>query len=253
MIPLDTQVAVNEGIKKVLLKMKQKKMPVYFTPGVIHLQTVPSYRKWNKFDMGTADKVCCAALGIKDQSERFNISFNKTSFIYVEAGYGFTAVMAVKDGKIIDGIGGTNGSLGFLSGGGMDAEIAIRLKPPITQENVFKGGVKDFVGENIEPKDLIGFKEAMTLLGESIEKDVISMLVSLRQPREIIISGRLTNYNFIGNELINRLNKYASVVKVKKLSKIAKEAACGAYIIGEGLLGGKYSALIENMGIKRKQ
>jgi len=249
MIPLDTQVAVNEGIKKVLLKMKQKEMPVYFTPGVIHLQTVPSYRKWNKFDMGTADKVCCVALGIKDQSERFNIPFNKTSFIYIEAGYGFTAVMAVKDGKIVDGIGGTNGSLGFLSGGGMDAEIAIRLKPPLTQEIVFKGGIKDFVGEEIEPKDLIEYKEALTLLGESIEKDVISMLVSLCQPREIIISGRLTNYNFIRNELINRLNKYASVVKVKKLSKIAKEAACGAYIIGEGLFGGKYSALIENMGI----
>ncbi|MBE0460386.1 MAG: DUF1464 family protein [Candidatus Aminicenantes bacterium] len=250
MIPLDTQVPVNEGIKKVLLKMKQKQMPVYFTPGVIHLQTVPSYRKWNKFDMGTADKVCCVALGITDQSERLYVPFNKTSFIYVEAGYGFTAVMAVEDGKIVDGIGGTNGSLGFLAGGGMDAEIAIRLKPPLTQEIVFKGGIKDFVGENIEPKDLIGFKEAMTLLGESIEKDVISMLVSLRQPREIIISGRLTNYNFIRNKLINRLNKYAPVVKVKKLSKIAKEAACGAYIIGEGLLGGKYSALIENMGIK---
>ena len=24
---------------------------------------------WNKFDMGTADKVCCVALGIKEQSE----------------------------------------------------------------------------------------------------------------------------------------------------------------------------------------
>lgn len=250
MIPLDTQVAVNMGIKKVLLKMKQKEMPVYFTPGVIHLQTVPSYRKWNKFDMGTADKVCCAALGIKDQSERLYIPFNKTSFIYVEVGYGFTAAMAVKDGRIVDGIGGTNGSLGFLAGGGMDAEIAIRLDPPITQEVVFKGGIKDFVGENIEPKDLIGFKEAMTLLGESIEKDVISMLVSLRQPREIIISGRLTNHNFIRNELINRLNKYAPVVKVKKPSRIAKEAACGAYIIGEGLFGGKYYGLIENMGIK---
>mgnify|MGYP001100522714 CR=1 FL=1 len=250
MIPLDTQVAVNKGIKKVLLKMKQKEMPVYFTPGVIHLQTVPSYRKWNKFDMGTADKVCCAALGIKDQSKRLYIPFNKTSFIYVEVGYGFTAAMAVKDGRIVDGIGGTNGSLGFLAGGGMDAEIAIRLDPPITQEVVFKGGIKDFVGEDIEPKDLIGFKEAMTLLGESIEKDVISMLVSLRQPREIIISGRLTNHNFIRNELINRLNKYAPVVKVKKPSRVAKEAACGAYIIGEGLFGGKYYGLIENMGIK---
>jgi len=36
---------------------------------------------------------------------------------------------------------------------------------------------------------------------------------------------------------------------VNKLSKIAKEAACGAYIIGEGLLGGKYHKIIENMRI----
>ncbi|GAH99154.1 unnamed protein product, partial [marine sediment metagenome] len=69
MIPLDTKVAVNEGIKNVLLEMKRREMPVLFTPGVVHLNTVPSYRKWNKFDMGTADKVCCVALGIKDQSE----------------------------------------------------------------------------------------------------------------------------------------------------------------------------------------
>ena len=250
MIPLDTKVAVNEGIKNTLIEMKQRKMPVYFTQGVVHLPTVPSYRKWNKFDMGTADKVCCVALGIKDQSERLNIPFNKTSFVYVEMGYGFTAVIAVEEGKIIDGIGGTNGSLGFLGGGGMDAEIAIRLKPPLTQEIVFRGGVKDFVGKDIEPKDLIKFKEAMLLLGESVEKDVASILVSMHNPlKEIILSGRLTEYDFIKEEFTHRLNKYAPVVKVNKLSKIAKEAACGAYIIGEGLLGGKYRKIIENMGI----
>ena len=248
-IPLDTKVAVNEGIKNVILEMKQKKMPVYFIPGVIHLKTVPAYRKWNKFDMGTADKVCCVALGIKDQSKRLKISFNKTSFVHVEVGYGFTAVMAVEDGKIIDGIGGTNGSLGFLGAGGMDAEIAIRLKPPLTQEIVFKGGLKDFVGKNIEPKDLIKFKEAILLLVESIEKDVASILVSMPNPREIILSGRLIDLGFIKSELTLRLSKYTPVVKVNKLSKIAKEAACGAYIIGEGLLGGKYRRLVENMGI----
>jgi len=224
-------------------------MPVYFTPGVIHLTTVPSYRKWNKFDMGTADKVCCVALGIKDQSERLNIPFNKTSFIYVEIGYGFTAVIAVEEGKIIDGIGGTNGSLGFLGSGGMDAEIAIRLKPPLTQEIVFRGGVKDFVGKDIEPKDLINFKQAILLLGENVEKDVASILVSMQNLKEIILSGRLTAYDFIKAELTRRLNKYAPIVKVNKLSKIAKEAACGAYIIGEGLLGGKYRRIVENMGI----
>lgn len=249
MIPLDTKVAVNEGIKKVLLEMKERKMPVYFTPGVIHLPTVPAYRKWRKFDMGTADKVCCVALGIKDQSERLNIYFNETSFIYVEVGYGFTAVIAVKDGKIIDGIGGTNGSLGFLSGGGMDAEIAIRLKPPITQEIVFRGGLKDFVGKDIEPEDLINYKETITLLGESVEKDVASILVSMHNTKEIILSGRLTAYNFVTDELTRRLNKYAPVVKVNKSSRIAKEAACGAYIIGEGLLGGKYCELMKNMGL----
>jgi len=248
-IPLDTKVAVNEGIKNIILEMKQKKMPVYFIPGVIHLKTVPAYRKWNKFDMGTADKVCCVALGIKDQSKRLKISFNKTSFVHVEVGYGFTAVMAVEDGKIIDGIGGTNGSLGFLGAGGMDAEIAIRLKPPLTQEIVFKGGLKDFVGKNIEPKDLIKFKEAILLLVESIEKDVASILVSMPNPREIILSGRLIDLGFIKSELTLRLSKYTPVVKVNKLSKIAKEAACGAYIIGEGLLGGKYRRLVENMGI----
>ena len=249
MIPLDTQIAVNEGIKKVLLEMKEKEIPVCFTPGVIHLETVPSYRKWNKFDMGTADKVCCIALGIKDQSERLNIPFDKTSFVYVEIGYGFTAVMSVKDGKIVDGIGGTNGSIGFLGCGGMDAEIAIRLKPPVTQEIVFKGGVKDFIGEDIEPRDLINFKEAILLLGESTEKDVASILVSMPNPKEIVLSGRLIDHDFIKDELMHRLNKYAPVVKVNKLSRIAKEAACGAYIIGEGLLGKRYHELVENMGI----
>lgn len=250
MIPLDTEVAVNEGIKRLLLEMKELKMPVYFTPGVIHLNTIPRYRKWNKFDMGTADKVCCIALGIKDQAERLSIPFNETSFIYVEVGYGFTAVMAIENGKIVDGIGGTNGSIGFLGCSGMDAEIAIRLKPPLTQEIVFKGGLKDFVGKDVTPKDLANFKEALLLLGESIEKDVSSMLVSLsHNAKEIILSGRLTNYDFIKEELISRLNKYAKVVKVKKLSRVAKEAACGAYIIGEGLNGGKYYELIKNMGI----
>ena len=249
MIPLDTKVAVNEGIKNALIEMKRREMPVYFTPGVIHLATVPSYRKWNKFDMGTADKVCCAALGIKDQSERLNIPFNKTSFVYVEMGYGFTAVIAVEEGRIIDGIGGTNGSLGFLGSGGMDAEIAIRLKPPLTQEIVFRGGVKDFVGKDIEPPDLINFKQTMLLLGESLEKDVASILVSMHNPKEIILSGRLTAYDFMKAELTRRLNKYAPIVKVNKLSGIAKEAACGAYIIGEGLLGGKYRRIVENMGL----
>jgi predicted butyrate kinase (DUF1464 family) len=39
------------------------------------------------------------------------------------------------------------------------------------------------------------------------------------------------------------------VVRVRKPSKKAREAACGAYMIGEGLLDGRYRELVENMGI----
>lgn len=67
-------------------------------------------------------------------------------------------------------------------------------------------------------------------------------------PKKIILSGRLMALDFTKDELTQRLNKYAPVVKVKNLSRIAKEAACGAYIIGEGLLGGKYYKIVENMG-----
>jgi len=84
------------------------------------------------------------------------------------------------------------------------------------------------------------------------EDYVASILVSMHNPpKEIILSGRLTDYDFIKVELTRRLNKYAPVVKVNKLSRIVKEAACGAYIIGEGLLGGKYRRLVENMAIAK--
>ena len=161
----------------------------------------------------------------------------------------FSSVIAVYNGKIIDGIGGTNGSIGFIGYGGMDAEIAIRLQPPLTQEIIFRGGVKDFIGQDIVPEELINHKDALMLFSERIEKDVASMLVSIPNPFEIILSGRLLTYDFIETTLRNRLDRYAPIVKVNKISKIAKEAACGAYIIGNGLLGGKYYEIIKNMGI----
>jgi len=253
MIPLDTEVAVNEGIKLLLLEMKARKYPVWFTPGVSQLKTVPRYRKWGKKDMGTADKVCCVALGIKDQSERLNLPYHQTSFIYLEVGYGFTAAMGVANGKIVDGIGGTNGAFGFLSGGGMDAEVAIRLKSP-TQEVCFAGGIKDFVcslngDKDIEPEDLKNYPEGMLLWAENIAKDVSSLLVSVTNPKEIILSGRLMKDNFIRDSFTATLEKYGKVVLVNKPSIVAKEAACGAYLIGEGILGGKYYKLVKEISL----
>ena len=45
-------------------------LPLVLLPGVIHLDTVPAHRKVNRIDLGTADKLCAAALGIVDQASR---------------------------------------------------------------------------------------------------------------------------------------------------------------------------------------
>ena len=70
----------------------------YFTQGVIHLKTVPRYRKVNKIDMGTSDKVLSVVLAVKDQAERLQIPYDQTSFILLEVGFGYTSAMAVKNG-----------------------------------------------------------------------------------------------------------------------------------------------------------
>ncbi|HXE61863.1 MAG TPA: DUF1464 family protein, partial [Gemmatimonadaceae bacterium] len=58
------------GLRTLARAMRDARLPVLFTPGVVHLTSVPASRKVNRVDMGTADKVCAAALGLYDQARR---------------------------------------------------------------------------------------------------------------------------------------------------------------------------------------
>ena len=154
MVPDDKSIPLYDGIRMVIRLMQTEGFPVYFTPGVIHLPTVPAFRKANKMDMGTADKVCCVALAIRDQAELYGIDYRQTSFILVEIGYAFNAVLAVDGGRIVDGLGGTSGGPGFITLGNMDSELAVRLGkfPGIV---LFSGGAKDVSGkDDLTPEEL---------------------------------------------------------------------------------------------------
>jgi predicted butyrate kinase (DUF1464 family) len=249
MVPDDKSIPLYDGIRKVLRRMQQDGFPVYFTPGAIHLPTIPSYRKINKMDMGTADKVCCVALAIKDQAEFFYIPFNKTSFILAEVGYAFTSVLAVENGCIIDGLGGTTGGPGFITLGCMDAELAVRLGD-FPGAVIFSGGAKDASGkDDITPEELARERQQYTgawnMLVESIAKSVAAMTVSAREPREILISGRLCEIPVLAQELEKRLNRFGNVRRVRRKAQVAKGAAEGAFVIGEGLLGGNYKGIVD--------
>lgn len=256
MLPIEGEstggVSVNEGIKRLFRKMKEMNLPVYFTPGVIQLTTVPEYRKLNRMDMGTADKLCCVMLAIKDQCLRLKIPAQKTCFVLLEMGYGFTSVMAVKNGQVIDGLGGTLGFPGFLGTGHLDGELAIRIgKSP--QGILFTGGASSIALKPInEIKDIPRHKQVFSLLIESALKDIACMLVSHPKPKEIILSGRLCREPVISKELRKQIKKYfphIAISQVKRSAKIAKEATEGAVILGAGILGVKYQNIYKSLRI----
>ncbi len=256
MLPMEEDdtggVSVNEGIKRLFWKMKDMKLPVYFTPGVIHLTTVPVYRKLNRMDMGTADKLCCVALAMKAQMKRLRIRGNQTSFILLEMGYGFTAAIAVKNGQVIDGLGGTSGFPGFLGTGSLDGELAIRLGKQ-RQGILFTGGASSITKKTVNDiSELSKNKDVLKLLIESALKDIACLLISHPDPKEIILSGRLCRVPVIYKEIIRSLKKlFPNLLtrRVHRTAKIAKEATEGAVLLGAGILQIKYTEIFKALKI----
>lgn len=236
------------GLRTSIQRMRYNKLPVFFIPGVIHLPTVPYYRKLNKIDMGTADKLCCAALGIRDQALRYNTEYNETSFILLEMGFGYTAAVAVKNGHIVDGIGGSTGNIGYLSLGGMDSELAYLLGH-FNKELIFKGGVRQLVKTS---EELMENNDALNAYLEGAIKDTLQLTASTN-PAEILVSGRISRIKGLFEELKCRLD----IAPVRRMegfgTRIVKEAAQGAAVIANGLAGGSYSQLIKTMQIKESK
>ncbi|MBE0522131.1 MAG: DUF1464 family protein [Candidatus Methanoperedenaceae archaeon] len=232
------------GMRQTIYRLREYGFPVYFIPGVIHLPTVPLFRKFNKIDMGTADKLCCTALGIRDQALRLGRDYSETSFIMLELGYGYTAATALNKGQVVDGIGGSSGNIGYLSLGCMDAELAYLLGS-FDKEVIFRGGVETIAHA---PERVMDNETARNAYLEGVVKDVLALTASVK-PEEILISGRLSRTSGMMEELGKRLDM-APVMRVHGFGESAKEAAQGAAVIADGLAGGKYSEMIDVMMIR---
>jgi len=253
----DLTISVLVGLRKLVKMMAHEGFNVYFIPGVIHLKTVPDHRKANKIDLGTADKLCCATLGILDQANRLKIDYKDTSFIMVEIGFGYNAIMGVENGKIIDGIGGSLAGPSFLSQGRMDGELAYLLGS-FTKNVLFSGGASSIAGDiSVTPEEFAKkrksskkYRVAWESLIEGIERDVAAMSVVVRNPREILISGRLSRVPEIYREVSRRLSRYGKISKVHGLATTVKEAAQGAAVIADGLAGGQYKELVDAIDLR---
>jgi predicted butyrate kinase (DUF1464 family) len=243
------------GLRALATAMVAADLPVVFTPGVIHLSSVPAYRKINRVDLGTADKLCAAALGIREQATRRGCALSDVSFILLELGGAFSAAIAVSEGRIVDGAGGSAGPLGMRAAGALDGEVAF-LAGEVTKELLFHGGVESIVGrpdvslESLATSAVPEEALAWNAFLESAVKAVAALRVAVPAPTEILLSGRVARAPSVVRELHLRLSPVAPVRRIQGYAAIAKEAAQGAALIADGLAGGRHSALTDVMGIR---
>lgn len=254
--PDDKDIPVLIGLSRVVRELKKNALNIYFIPGVIHLPTVPPHRKVNSIDLGTADKLCVAALAVYDYSKRHGVPFRDVSILVVEVGYGYNAAIAVEHGVIVDGVGGTKAGPGFLAAGGLDGEVAYLLGT-LRKDMLFRGGVKSIAGTDMEPEDFYrmaqgnsSVKMAWDAFIEGIEKTVWSLTPVLGKVDAILLSGRLSRVEPIFNELSERLKRLAPVERIKGFEAKSKEAAQGAALIANGLAGGFAKELVEHLRIR---
>ncbi|MDK2870087.1 MAG: hypothetical protein PWP39_1322 [Pyrococcus sp.] len=253
------KIPVLIGLQRMVDIMAEKKLNVWFIPGVIHLPTVPEWRKYNKIDMGTADKMAITVLGIYDQAKRLGIEYSEVSFVLLEVGFGYNYAGAVKGGKIVDGIGGTIfPGPAYVNSGALDGEVAY-LMGRLEKVHLFWGGGSVIATGNIIPPEEFAkrldeepFAKAWEAMKDGFLKAVASELAIVEDAKEIILSGRLMRIEKLRKEVKDLFeDKFKlPVVKLKGLEGKAKEAAQGSAIIGDGLMGGEFKDLVEWVEIK---
>jgi predicted butyrate kinase (DUF1464 family) len=227
------------GFSSVVQAFASAPLPVVFLPGVIHLPSVPAHRKYNRVDLGTADKLCVAALALNQYALQRGGDLRHCTACVVELGSAFTASVVIAEGKVVDGAGGTSGALGWQSGGAWDGEAAYLLSP-LGKRDLFAGGA-------CQGKDPA---EALKALRESVCKTVAGLQAITPFPN-ILLSGRLLEQEpEVVAGVTEDLGRLARVNQLHSLPGAwVKHAAQGAALLADGLAGGPHKDLVEQFDL----
>ena len=226
------------GLSALVRALARTTLPVVLTPGVVHLATVPEYRKVNRVDLGTAEKVCAAALAIDEQARRSGRPLAEVSLVLLELGGAFTAAVAVAGGRIVDGVGGSSGPLGFRAAGALDGEVAY-LAGAVPKQLLFGGGAAAIAGWDEDAAS-----------PERLAKTAIALAASLPSPKEFVLSGRLAQVEPVREAIRQRLGGYAPMRMLDGFAHVAKHGAQGAALVADGLAGGAHRELVATLGLR---
>lgn len=237
------------GFGAVARAFRDSGLPVVFLPGVVHLPTVPPHRKLNRIDLGTADKLCVAALAVAQMGEGWA---GPGPVCVVELGTGFTAVLVVDGtGAVVDAAAGTGGPPGWGSGGAWDGEAAYLLGP-LAKADLFAGGAA-------------GLPSAEARRGAYLEGLVkaVGGLCGVFDPDDkferVVLSGRLfaAEPGFVESlhltEALAPFARYGD--SVRALGGLdgawVKEAAQGAAVLADGLAGGPWGWVADRLRLRQ--
>jgi predicted butyrate kinase (DUF1464 family) len=245
------------GLRDLVRALARSALPIVLTPGVVHLPTVPPHRKVNRVDMGTAEKVCAVALAVSERARRLGRPPSHVSLVLLELGGAFTATVAVAAGRIVDGVGGTAGPLGFRAAGALDGEVAY-LAGEVPKAMLFRGGAATVAGwdETTASPERLGRpatpeeRVAREALVESAVKAAVALATAVPSPMEFVLSGRLAQVEPLAHAIGERLNAFAPTRRLEGFAHTAKEGAQGAALIADGLAGGTSRELVERLGIR---
>jgi predicted butyrate kinase (DUF1464 family) len=235
------------GLRRLARRLAASELPVVFTPGVIHFDTVPAHRKVNRVDLGTADKVCAAALAVEDHRLRTGRRVEDISLILLELGGAFTAAVAVDRGQIVDGLGGTSGPIGWGAAGALDGEVAF-LAGTVDKAFLFGGGAETVARSSPEARAL-----ALAAYVEGAAKAVAQLRISAPQADEVLVSGRGAADSGLLDRLHAALSGVATVRRLEGFALVAKQGAQGAALLADGLAGGRHEALVKRLRIREAQ
>jgi predicted butyrate kinase (DUF1464 family) len=235
------------GLRRLARRLAASELPVVFTPGVIHFDTVPAHRKVNRVDLGTADKVCAAVLAVEDHRLRTGRRVEDISLILLELGGAFTAAVAVDRGQIVDGLGGTSGPIGWGAAGALDGEVAF-LAGTVDKAFLFGGGAETVARSSPEARAL-----ALAAYVEGAAKAVVQLGISAPQAEEVLVSGRGAADSGLLERLHAALSGVATVRRLEGFALVAKQGAQGAALLADGLAGGRHEALVKRLRIREAQ
>jgi predicted butyrate kinase (DUF1464 family) len=232
------------GLRSFARRLGASGLPMIYTPGVIHLDTVPDHRKLNRVDMGTADKLCAVVLGIHDHCARRERRPAEASFILLELGGAFTAGVAVERGQVVDGIGGTSGPIGWRAAGALDGEVAF-LAGTLSKAALFQGGASSLIQRDPGNRPL-----ALRAYVEGAAKAVRQLQWSAPSADEILLSGRNAADPEIRQLLSAELRDVGALRLLTGFAATAKQGAQGAALLADGLAGGRERELVERLRIR---